>query len=666
MSSSNDTTPLSLWQQRLSRRQVISRGSELMFISTLPSGYLLAQQNDSQLQINFETVSPSSADKVVVPNGYHADILLSWGDPLFPGIPALDPDTVARGDLMLPAAAQHQLGQFGYNCDGMSLFELNDEEVVVCINHEYPNPELLFPGYRTAQRAGMAGDFIHQNPSCVDFMKGTVGVSVAHFQTGETWKLVLNSPFNRRVTANTPMELSGPARGHRFFKGSLGNDGKQVIGTLWNCAAGRTPWGTYLTAEENIDEYFGNRRAAKFSADVEQGHNRFLPRGGESRFRWEFADNRFDVETNPNEAFKFGWIVEIDPLDPSKPIKKRTALGRFKHEGATTSLTQDGRLVVYMGDDEAFEYFYKFITNKPFDPVEPENNVDLLDSGTLYVARFKEDGSGEWMPLVWQQTEMLTSRNGFESQADVVLRCRAAADLVGATPMDRPEDIAVNPRTGKVYLACTRNSDRVEGEMEVESAGRRTQAGSIGSNPRGPNPWGHIIELSEHHDDGGSLLFNWEIFLLAGDPAKGQFLTSLDSSVKALDPDSTYFAGHENSSELSSFGSPDNLTFDAEGNLWITTDGDQPRGNNDGCFVCPTEGVSKGGVRQFMSGPVGCEITGCEITPNGGGILLGIQHPGQGGTVEESISSWPEGGDAAPRPSVVLVEPEDRQRKLTG
>ena len=168
------------------------------------------------------------------------------------------------------------------------------------------------------------------------------------------------------------------------------------------------------------------------------------------------------------------------------------------------------------------------------------------------------------------------------------------------------------------------------------------------------------------HDDGGSLLFNWEIFLLAGDPAKGQFLTSLDSSVKALDPDSTYFAGHENSSELSSFGSPDNLTFDAEGNLWITTDGDQPRGNNDGCFVCPTEGVSKGGVRQFMSGPVGCEITGCEITPNGRGILLGIQHPGQGGTVEESISSWPEGGDAAPRPSVVLVEPEDRQRKLTG
>jgi len=664
MVSPNDTTPLSLWQRRLSRRQMISRGSEIVLISTLPSGYLLAQQSNPRVQLNFESVSPSSADKVVVPNGYRADIVISWGDPLFPGVVALDPHTVARGDLMLPSAARDQTGQFGYNCDGMGLFEVGEDEVVVCVNHEYPNPELLFPGYRTAQRAGMAADFIRQNPICVDYMKATIGVSIAHFQMGSTWNLKIDSPLNRRVTAETSMQLSGPASDHRFFKSSLDSSGISIRGTLWNCAAGRTPWGTYLTAEENVDEFFGNRRAATLSADVEQAHNRFRPRGGESRFRWEFADKRFDVALNPNEAFKFGWIVEIDPLNPSKPIKKRTALGRFKHEGATTTLTRDGRLAVYMGDDEAFEYLYKFITSEPFDPECPENNVDLLDSGILYVARFREDGRGEWEPMVWQQTSILSSQNGFESQADVVLRCREAADLVGATPMDRPEDIAVNPRTNKVYLACTRNSDR--GEGEVESAGRRIQTDPVAPNPRAPNPWGHIIELSEDHDDGASVSFQWEIFLLAGDPAQGQFLTSLASNTEELNPDSTYFAGHQNSDELSAFGSPDNLTFDAAGNLWITTDGDQPKGNNDGCFVCPTEGDSRGGVRQFMSGPVGCEITGCELTPDEGGILLGIQHPGQGGTAEDSISSWPEGGDSAPQPSVVLVGPEDPRRKLTG
>jgi len=288
----------------------------------------------------------------------------------------------------------------------------------------------------------------------------------------------------------------------------------------------------------------------------------------------------------------------------------------------------------------------------------------LLDSGTLHVARFGEDGSGEWVPLVWGEHPELTPKNGFESQGDVVLRCREAADLVGATPMDRPEDIAVSPRTSKVYMACTNNPDREGGE--VESAGRLVSTDSAGSNPRIPNPWGHIVELSEDGVDASATAFRWEIFLLAGDPAQGQFLTTLAPDAAGLDADSTYFAGYPNPDDLSAFAAPDNLTFDESGNLWITTDGDQPRGNNDGCYVCPTEGKDRGAVRQFMSGPVGAEISGCEVTPDGGSLLLGIQHPGEGGSVEAPISSWPEGGTSAPRPSVVAIRPQDRRRTLIG
>ncbi|MBH98852.1 MAG: hypothetical protein CMM56_10445 [Rhodospirillaceae bacterium] len=664
MSSPKVITPLALWQQKMTRRKVLCRGSEFALISAMSPGYLFAQQNNINVSLGFQAIPLSSADEVIVPNEYKAEILLKWGDSLFHGISELDATAISQGQLMLPQAAFEQAHQFGYNCDGIGLFEYDENEVIVCVNHEYPNPELLFPGYRAAQRAGIAGNFIRENPGCVDYMKATVGLSIAHFETGKNWSLKMNSPFNRRITANTPMLLSGPARGHEFFKNSSDIAGTQAIGTLWNCAAGTTPWGTFLTAEEGVDEYFGNRGAANFSEAVERVHNRFRPRRRESRFRWEFADERFNVALNPNEPFKFGWIVEVDPLDATKPIKKRTALGRFKHEGATTVLTRSGQLAVYMGDDEAFEYFYKFVTNGIFDLEHPERNVDLLDSGTLYVARFSDDGTGEWIPLVWQHDSILSPKNGFASQADVVLRCREAADLCEATPMDRPEDVAVHPSSKKVYLACTRNSDREGGE--VESAGRIIETDATPSSPRVPNPWGHIIELSEREDDGASTSFEWEIFILAGDPKEGGLLSSLVSQVEEFNSDSTYFAGYRIPDDISAFGSPDNLTFDADGNLWITTDGDQPRGNNDGCFVCPTEGPERGAVRQFMSGPIGCEITGCEITPDGSSILLGVQHPGEGGTLEEPISNWPEGGNAAPRPSVVLVSPEDKLRKLSG
>lgn len=665
MGSADSTTPISLWYRRLSRRELLARGSDLAVLSALTSGCAsLAQQEQGGARLGFQAVTPSYEDTLTVPQGYRADVLLRWGDRLFSDTPTLDSEAVVHGELLKPTAARDQTRQFGYNCDGIGILDAGNGELLICVNHEYPNPELLFPGYRAAQRAGEASTFIRKNPQCVEFMQATVGVSIAHFQFTTNWQLKVDSPFNRRITANTPMELSGPGRGHDLLKTRQDVTGTRVNGTFYNCAAGMTPWGTYLTAEEGVDAFFGNRRAARFTSSVEQAHNRFRPRGLESRFRWEFADPRFNVALNPKEPFKFGWIVELDPQDALKPIKKRTALGRFKHEGATTVVAPDGRVVVYMGDDQAFEYLYKFVTRDAMDPENPESNVDLLDSGTLYVARFSEDGSGKWVPMVWGEHTALSLENGFGSQGDIVLRCREAADLVGATPMDRPEDIAVSPRTNKVYLSCTRNSDR--GEGEVESAGRVVDSSANWANPRTPNSWGHIVELSEYGADASATEFCWEIFLLAGDPEVGQFLTMLDPGSLVSDSDSTYFAGYSDTNDLSAIASPDNLTFDDAGNLWITTDGEQPRGNNDGCFVCPTDGVSRGAVRQFVSGPIGCEMSGCEITPDGKSLLLSVQHPGEGGTVETPVSSWPDGGTAAPRPSVIAVRPEDPRRKLTG
>jgi len=654
---------MSLW----SRRRLLRTGSELAVLSALAPGCGPAAPRpgaDGANPLGFPPVAPSSADAVIVPDGYRAEVVMRWGDPLFPGKPALDPAAVAGGALLEPGAAAAQAEQFGYNCDGLGVFELPGGEFLLCVNHEFPTPELMFPGYFVALRAREAAQFVREHPQCVAVMQAAVGLSVIHLESGPPWRLKADSPYNRRITAHTPMELSGPASGHELFKSDLDGTGTRVNGTVYNCAAGVTPWGTYLTAEENVDDVFGNRRNATLGAALEAAYGRFRPRGRESRFRWEFGDPRFDVAANPGEALKHGWIVEVDPFDPGAPIKKRTALGRFKHEGATPVVAPDRRVAVYMGDDQAFEYLYKFVTSEAFDPERPEANRDLLDSGTLYAARFAEDGSGEWMPLKWGERPELTPEGGFDTQGDVALRCREVADMQGATPMDRPEDIAVSPITGKVYVACTNNEDRETGE--IETGGRRVNGGAQAPNFRVPNTWGHIVELTEEADDPTATRFRWEVFLLAGDPAGGHFLATLDpADASDIGPDSTYFAGYPSPEDLSAFASPDNLGFDGDGNLWITTDGDQPGGNNDGCFVCPTEGAQRGAVKQFMSGPVGCEVAGCEITSDGRNLLLSIQHPGEGGSLEEPVSSWPDGGSAAPRPSLVVVSPEDGNAKLT-
>jgi secreted PhoX family phosphatase len=434
-----------------------------------------------------------------------------------------------------------------------------------------------------------------------------------------------------------------------------------VLGTFGNCAAGATPWGTYLTAEENVDDYFGNGAAAELDEPTALAHARFGFRQRDSAHRWEYVDSRFDSARNPRESLKFGWIVELDPFAPERPLKKRTALGRFKHECATTVLCADRRAAVYMGDDQQFEYLYKFVSRARFDPARPQDNRDLLDEGTLYVARFRDDGRGEWLPLVHGAHPELTVERGFASQGDVVLRCREAADRLGATPLDRPEDVAVNPQTGDVYVACTQNLDRDGGVAAV--AGRTLDTRTDAASPRAPNPAGHILELVEQGGDAAATSFRWEIFVLAGAPSTRQLVSALPAAHTAsLAEGVTYYSGATAVEEISGFANPDNLGFDADGNLWIVTDGNQPGGNNDGCFVCPTAGPERGRVRQFMSGPIGAEVCGCEFVPGGGALFLSLQHPGAAGSAENPHSHWPDGGDAAPRPSVVAIEPTAAQR----
>jgi len=642
--------------KHLTRRELIAGGAKCATLGAIAASAPATAQIATRVSV--ARIAPSADDRVIVPAGYTANVVVRWGDALFAGAPSLDPNSVVTGGLLEPSAAREQGRQFGANCDGMGVIELDDGRTVVCVNHEYPIPQLMFPGWAQARRARELGAFVRAHPSCVAYMQSSVGLSVMELDRRDGWRVVLDSKLNRRVTAGTRIEISGPASGHVLLDGSA-----SCLGTLGNCAAGTTPWGTYLTAEENIDDFFGNGRNAEFSREAARAHTRFGFRQADSAHRWEYADARFDLARNPHEPFRFGWITELDPLDPARPIRKRTALGRFKHEGATTTLSSDGRVAVYMGDDEAFEYLYKFVSADTFDPDDPRANLDLLDSGTLFVARLNADGSGEWLPLVWAPSGELSPANGFASQADVVLCCREAADRLGATPLDRPEDVAVNPITHRVYLSCTQNLSR--GAERNEFAGRRIDSGPDAANPRVANRFGHVLEFVEEGNDAAARRFEWQIFLMAGAPSIASLETDLRHlAERGLPPEATYFGGFAKLGELSAFSNPDNLTFDHRGNLWIVTDGAQPLGNNNGCFVCPTAGENRGRVAQFMSGPIGAEICGCEITADDRTLFLTVQHPGEPGSLAAPVSHWPDGGTAVARSSLLAIEPGGSDARL--
>jgi uncharacterized protein len=483
---------------------------------------------------------------------------------------------------------------------------------------EYTNPELMFAGYSA------------DNPTKeqADIELAAHGMSVVQVRwDGAKWVYDQAAGANRRITGTTRIEITGPAAGDEWLKTSGDSDGKWVLGMLNNCSGGKTPWGTVVTAEENFNQYFGNLNGLPDSDPRKAVHRRYGLTPAASERKWERFYSRFDVAKEPNEAFRFGWAVEVDPYDVNSTPKKRTALGRTKHEAVQFTVAPGGQVVVYMGDDERFDYVYTFVTAGKYNPSDRASNMNLLDEGTLYVAKFNDDGTGQWLSLVHGQGP-LTDANGYGSQANVLIRTRQAADLLGATKMDRPEDIEVNPVNKKIYAVMTNNNQR----------GAANRPATDKANPRANNVSGHIIEMTEADNNHAATTFTWDIFLLAGDPSDA----------------STYFAGFSKA-QVSPIAAPDNIAFDNAGNLWIATDG-QPSAlkNMDGFYAVPVDGPERGHLRQLYATVVGAEVCGPEFTPDNKTLFLAIQHPGEGGTHAKPTTTWPDNA-GLPRPSVIAI-----------
>ena len=663
-----------VFAERLTRRDFLATAAAATTGASLglaPSVTLARAASDATAPASLPRLAPSRRDAFELAPGYRHDLVARWGDALWPGDPGLDTATLRRGGLLEAGAAAAQARRFGSNCDGIGYFPLDargSRHGLLCVNHEFVRAELHFTGLPRGEREriGQRPAWTRANPQAVAWMQAAHGVTVMEVGRARrgAWRHLRGGRYARRVTANTPCNIHGPARGHDLLRTVADPTGTRALGTFANCAGGRTPWGTYLTSEENVDDYFGGASswlAGEPDARTRDAHARF-PLVERSPYGWEHADPRFDLRREPREPLRFGWMVEIDPRDPGAAPRKRTALGRFCHEGANTLVAPDGRVAAYMGDDEKFEYIYKFVTRDRFDPKRPAANRDLLDHGTLYAARFDADGRGEWLPLVYDPAGPLNAAAGFRDQGEVVIKCRAAADRVGATPMDRPEDVEPSPVSGRVYISCTKNGSRERDPKRGSFNNREIDFGVDAANPRPLNDFGHVIELAEDGDDATATRFRWSVFLLAGDPRVpgSRFLTRGEDLVAGRpERGDTYYAGYGDATQVSPIACPDNLGFDPQGRLWIVTDAESNLIANNGCFVVPTAGPDRGQLRQIASGPVGSEICGCEFTPDGRTLFLSIQHPGEGGTIDDPISHWPDGGDQPPRSSVVAVTRED-------
>lgn len=611
-------------EARLSRRGLLKGAAALAVAGSLPLAGCAIGGLRREGNLGFKGISVSTADAVRVPEGYAANVLYAWGDPV--GHPSASPAFKQDAG----NSADEQALQAGMHHDGIHYFALpygseNSANGLLVMNHEYTDDGLLH-----------TDGFANWSAEKVRKAQNANGCSVIEVRaSGGKWEVVRPSPFARRVTARTPMRVAGPAAGSIGMKTAADPVGMTVLGTFNNCAHGYTPWGTYLTCEENWDSYFAN--SGTLTAD--QKRNGVSPKG--RGYRWEEFDERFDAGKHPNEPNRHGWVVEFDPYDPQSQPVKRTALGRFSHEGAWPSTANDGRLVVYMGDDRVFEYIYKFVSRDAWTRSDRNANRNILDHGTLYVAKFKDDGAGEWIPLIHGRGA-LTKEAGFADQADVLIRTRAAGDAVGATKMDRPEWIAVHPATNEVYCTLTNNSSR----------GGKDRPGTDRANPRVNNVFGQIIRWRESGNDPAALNFQWDLFAIAGDPQH---------------PD----AGRRGNIKGDAYGSPDGLWFDDGGLLWIQTDVSastisknhyERLGNNQMLAA----DIRSGETRRFLTGPNGCEVTGVVMTPDARTMFINIQHPGEAPKGRndpqnpKAHSTWPDGAAGGrPRSATVVIRKND-------
>ncbi len=605
----------------MSRRNLLTRSAVLS-----ATGFLAALTNDSLVKgamaatqgaggilgsstaiarggrlINFPIV-PASAGSGPVPNissAYEFSVLIPWGTALQPGGVEYTGDPSRR-----PTAAE-QTQQIGIGHDGMWFFPFDESPThgVLAINHEFGiNPHVLGKAQPTSLEDVRLSQHAH-------------GVSVVEIkEQGDTWGVVPSS-LSRRIHVNTPVTFSGPAANSPLLKTAAGNP---TLGTLNNCANGYTPWGTYLTCEENFNGYFG--ATGTWTATAAQSRYGFSRTG--FGYGWEKFDPRFDL-SNPNyanEENRFGWVVEIDPMNPNQTPVKRTALGRIKHEGAEVVEGEDGRIVVYMGDDERFDYIYKFVSADDWRSMRARG-ISPLDEGKLYVAKFNENKTGEWVELTINNP-VLKAR--FKDQAEVLTYARSTADALGATPMDRPEWIAVAPNRD-VYCTLTNNTQRgTTGTLP----GRGARPGASASNPQAPNPDGHIIKWRDSKNFVG-LTFKWDIFILAS---------------------STHGATDERT-----FSSPDGLWADPDGRLFIQTDGTQQKGMNDQMLVANPK---TGEIRRMFTGVTDCEITGITVTPDRRTMFVNIQHPGDGNPAATNFPAA-QGSGLIPRDCTIVITKKD-------
>ncbi|ADX74072.1 putative phosphatase [Pseudarthrobacter phenanthrenivorans Sphe3] len=587
----------------------------------------------SKLQFSAIPSIDAMVDAVTVPEGFTWKPVIRWGDPIFNDAPEFDLNNQT-------AAAQEK--QFGYNNDYTDILEIpgsKGRRAVLFSNHEYTNDAIMFPATMPAKQMRAVGAAAH----------GLSVVELERQNKNKPWTYVKGAKLNRRYLNNTVYELTGPAAGSALVKTVEDPTGRLIKGTLGNCAGGTTPWGTILSGEENFQGYF-------VGSGTSAGDKRYGITSKPTARQWELDEPRWDTRNAgyENEANRFGWIVEVDPFDPTSTPKKHSMLGRFKHEGANVIIAESGHVVAYSGDDERFDYLYKFVSKDKYREGDRAHNMTLLSAGSLYVARFNGnspaaeitgtgavpsdgafDGIGEWLPLVVDGKSAVPGM----SVEEVLVYTRLAADKVGPTKMDRCEDVEPSLHTGKVYVACTNNSNRGVGSNE----------GATEVNPRTQNRDGHIVEITE---TGGqtSTTFTWNLLMVCGDPAQG---------------DVTYFSGFP-VDKVSPISCPDNLAFDSVGNLWISTDGAPSGiGRADGLFKVALEGAERGKVEQFLAVPRDAETCGPVIHDEERTVFVAVQHPGEDGTFENQVSFFPDyvpagttpaaGQARAPRPSVIQV-----------
>ena len=581
----------------------------------------LAASSADPSTLTFDALPHAYDENHHVANGYDADVLIKWGDAVEAGSPAFDP-------MNQTAAAQRK--QFGYNCDFIGFAPIPRgsnaaDHALLCVNHEYVNRKLMFPG-----DAGKDQNAQSEEQANIEMAAcGHSVVEVKRDQAGN-WAVVDGSKLNRRIHTDTPMDISGPAAGSDRLKTKADPTGTKVLGTVNNCAGSITPWGTVLIAEENFHGYFAGDPS---KTNEERNYKRYGMKG-KPRYGWHRFHERFDIEKEPNEPNRFGWMVELDPYDPTSTPVKRTALGRFKHEGAHALVNKDGRVVVYSGDDQRFDYLYRFVSKNKVDTMNAAANRNILDEGTLYVAKFNADQTLEWMALEFGKGPLIPA-NGFNSQADVLIETRRAADLMWATPMDRPEDVEPNLVNGKVYMMLTNNTKRKAGDENA-------------ANPRAKNKHGHVIEMTPPggkmgaDKDHAALKYTWDFFLLAGNPANA-------------DDKAVY---HARTGEGQWLSCPDNCAFDTKGRIWIATDGAPKSGIADGVWAADTDGEGKAYVKLFFSTPIGAEHCGPCFNTDDTAYFAAVQHPGdtKGSTFEAPSTRWPEfKADQPVKPSVMVI-----------